>query len=162
MYIRKIKYLDEPNEADINKNKHKLKRNRSFIIAFIISIFLIFIFILLLIFRDKIFPADKLSSTLPGSIEINPAVMYNGNVYYWKKMAGPANELPEGKLPQGYEYVGDIEYTDTGKLIKDYQFIATFYATGELFINQDDTNNVCICISTFWLKNAYVIFSMNQ
>jgi hypothetical protein len=99
------------------------------------------------------------NGTLPGATEINPAVMYNGSIYYWNSMAGPVNKLPQGILPKGYEYVGDIKYNSDEKLTQDLQFIAKFEATGQLYYSKNDPDNVYICITTFWLDDAYVKFS---
>lgn len=106
---------------------------------------------------DPTFPFKY--GTFPGVGNINPSVMYNGAIYYWKEMAGPVDKLPQGELPEGYKYVDNIKYVDTGKLTKDFQFIATFNATGKLYYNSNEPNKICICITTSWLDNAYVIFS---
>lgn len=98
-------------------------------------------------------------STLPGATDINPAVMYNGNIYYWESMAGPSYKLPQGSLPKGYENVGDIIYSSSENLTEELQFTATFDATGQLYYNKDNPDNVYISITTYWLENAYVKFS---
>lgn len=128
------------------------------IIAFLSLLFLMVVIVVPRI-HGNINSNEESGCTLPGAGKIYPAVMLNESIYNWDHMAGPITKLPEGQLPKGYEYVGDIEYTNTGKLNKDFQFIATFNATGQLYYNIHDSNNLCICITTYWLDNAYVIFS---
>jgi hypothetical protein len=98
--------------------------------------------------------------TLPGADEIYPAVMYQETIYYWKQMAGPVTKLPQGELPAGYEYVGDIEYTDTGEMKKDLQFTAVFEGSGGLYYNSEYPDKVCLRLTTYWLDQAYVIFEI--
>lgn len=100
--------------------------------------------------------------TLPGAEEIYPSVMYNGTIYYWKQMAGPVTQLPKGISPEGYEFTGSIEYTDSGKLTEDMQFTAAFEASGKLFVNEEEKDRVCICLTTYWLDNSYVIFTTEK
>lgn len=148
------------HKAKYHSQKCKLPKNKLFIIAVIMS--LAIIAIIVTFYRFKILSANQYGCTLPGATEINPAVMYNDTTYYWKNMAAPACKMPQGELPQGYKYTHDIEYVDTGKLTENYQFTATFSASGKLYVNEEDPNNVCICITTFWLKDAYVIFSKEK
>jgi len=65
----------------------------------------------------------------------------------------------QGHLPDGYELVGNIEHIKGNYLSNEFQFISTFYATGEIYFNNDIPNDLCICITTYWLKDTYVIFS---
>ena len=101
----------------------------------------------------------KMGPTLPGADEINPALMYSGSVYYWKNISGTANNMPKGELPSGYQYVGDIQYVDKQKPEQDMQFVAKFKATGKLYAKKDEPKDVCVCITTNWLNQSYVIFS---
>lgn len=100
--------------------------------------------------------------TLPGADEIYPSVMYQGTIYYWKQMAGPVTKLPQGILPDGYEFGGSIEYTDSGEITEELQFTATFDASGKLFYKEEEPDRVCICLTTYWLDNCYVIFTTEK
>ena len=114
-----------------------------------------------LMINYKISSNNQSNGTLPGADKIYPAVMYKGIVYYWNGMAGPESKLPKGELPKGYEFVGNIQYINSVKLTNDFQFIATFNSTGKLYYNAN-INKVCICITTYWLDNAYVMFSTQK
>lgn len=111
-----------------------------------------------LLFRDK----EEIASgqpTLYGANEIYPAMMYDGKIYKWDKMAEKTSKIPQGILPEGYDYVGDINYVSTGKLTEDFQFIAKFEAKGQVYFNKNDPGNLYICITTDWIDNSYVIFT---
>lgn len=143
-------------KADTRVRKFKLISKRIYIIflgCIVVALFILFFY------RDKFTSTTIIDGSLPGADKIYPAVMYNDNIYYWRRLAGPAVKVPQGELPPGYEYVGDINYADSGQLTEDYQFTATFSATGKLYYKKDDPQTVCICINTFWLKDSYVIFS---
>ncbi|MDP4090224.1 MAG: hypothetical protein Q8930_13255 [Bacillota bacterium] len=141
-------------------NSHNYKKY--IVIAAFLSIFACMAVLAIPGIHEKVNSSEQSGGTLPGAEKIYPAVMCKGRVYNWKRMAGPENKLPQGELPGGYEYVGDIEYNDTGKLVKDFQFTAVFNASGKLYFNADEPNNVCICITTDWLSDAYVIFQFNE
>lgn len=138
--------------------KWKFNHKNHFVV--VVSIFIISMSVILIL---KVMNHSKLtiqdSSTLPGATEINPSVMYNENIYYWESLAGPSDKLPQGVLPDGYEYVGEIKYTSNKKLTQDFQFVAKFKATGQLYYNKNKPDYVYICITTYWLENAYVKFS---
>jgi hypothetical protein len=104
--------------------------------------------------------ASKMDPTLPGAAERYPALMYNGNIYYWKHMSATQDNLPKGELLSGYQYVGDIEYVDKQTPEKDFQFVAKFKATGALYAKKDQPKDVCVCLTTDWLDQSYVIFSL--
>lgn len=101
--------------------------------------------------------ASRRGGTMSG--DMNPALMYNGNIYDWKHMSATAQNQPKGELPSGYQYVGDIQYVDKQTPEKDLQFVAGFKATGQIYANKDQPQNVCVCITTDWLDQSYVIFS---
>ena len=96
------------------------------------------------------------SSTLLGATEINPAVMYDGAIYYWKCMYGSGNRE---MLPDDYEYEGDIINIREDNLEQNFQFTGKFDATGQLFYSEKDPNNIYVLMKTDWIDNRYVIFS---
>ena len=99
------------------------------------------------------------SSTLPGATEINPAVRYNGEVFYWKCMYGSGkNEV----LSEDYQYQGDIIPIGKDALTKDFQLSSGFDATGQLYYSERDPFHVYILITTDWIDKSYVVFSMKN
>lgn len=101
--------------------------------------------------------ASKRGGTMTG--DLNPALMYNGKIYYWKNMSATQQNLPKGELPSGYLYVGDIQYVDKQVPAEELQFVAGFKAAGQLYANKDHPQDVCVRITTDWLDQSYVIFS---
>lgn len=145
-------------DSEYKTVKPYFNRKKSIYYVACFSAFICLMVIIVPIILIKTASSIQNGCSLPGALEINPAVMYDGDIYYWKCLAGPASKLPQGELPKGYKYVGDIEYNNKGKLTKDFQFIAKFKATGQLYYNIDDPNTVCICITTYWLDKTYVLF----
>ena len=145
----------------LNKLKTKFTKHNYKMYIIITAFFglVAFIAVIIIILNSEKTNVLNDTSTLPGADKINPAVMYNDTIYYWNHLAGPADKVPQGELPKGYQYVGDIEYVNIGELAKNFQFIAAFKAFGQLYFNSNDPNNICICITTDWMKNSYVIFS---
>jgi hypothetical protein len=149
------------NPGDINNRLPKRPIYfRLFLAAAAIILLLGLGIIIASMIRDKAASTKKYGPTLPGADKIYPAVMYQGSIYRWKQMAGPVTKLPQGELPEGFEYAGDIEYVNTGELTKDFQFTAVFDATGQFYFSKNDPDSVCICITTYWLDQAYVMFTL--
>lgn len=166
MRLSKIFYSQKSKvefSTNTNFNLRKVLNKYKIFLLIFVSIIIIIIsvhFILLKNAKEKL--SMQVGNTLPGATEINPSVMYNDTVYSWKQMSGPITKLPQGELPDGYEYVGDIQFVNTGKLERNFQFIAKFSATGKLYYNEDLPDQICICITTDWLDNAYVLFHVKE
>ena len=93
--------------------------------------------------------------TLPGATEINPAVMVNGQVYTWAGMANSG-------IPDGYNYVSDLTHIEGDVLSEDGQFISTFEARGQIYSHPDRPDRVYIQITTDWLQEKLVQFSLAE
>lgn len=147
-------------EADYKEEKSWLKNKNIMRIAICTGIITALLLIILPITLNhtNTNSISETEGTLPGATEINPAVMYNGTIYYWEKLAWLNSKGRQQSPPEGYQYVGDIQYIDGDKLEQDFQFIAKFNASGQVFYSKDTPDSVYICITTYWLKNTYVIF----
>lgn len=94
-------------------------------------------------------------STLPGATEITPAVMVNGKIYAWDGMA-------DGGIPDGYIYVSELTHVEGTVLSEDGQFISTFDARGQIYTHPDRPDQVYIQITTDWLDEEFVKFSLAE
>jgi hypothetical protein len=102
-----------------------MKKNSKHLIILFVIVFFISSSLLIINYSEKVKLQKDINqvyiggSTLPGATDMNPAVLYNGNIYYWESMAGPTYKLPKGSLPKGYEYVGDIIYSSSENLTEE-------------------------------------------
>jgi len=93
--------------------------------------------------------------TLPGADKINPSIMMNGQVYCWAGMAF-------GELPVGFTYVAELHHIADDTLTEDGQFIALFEAQGQIYANPDSPDTVYVQMTTDWLDEEFVKFSLTE
>ncbi len=86
--------------------------------------------------------------------------MVNGQIYTWTYMAGPGFAVP---IPIDLVYLAEFEHIEGETLTEDYQLIADFEITGEIYVDPNDEEDyLYLLVTTDWLDEAYVLFTPNR
>ncbi|WP_350336523.1 hypothetical protein QMP28_06115 [[Clostridium] symbiosum] len=96
-------------------------------------------------------------NTLPGALEIYPAVMVEDKVYEWHRGKAILEKLPDNSA-----YYGEINHIKNDYPNQNCEFVSNFSVSGQIYTVPNDTNKIYLCITTDWLSNSVVIFDIQQ
>lgn len=96
---------------------------------------------------------------LPGSDELYPAVYYQGELYYWERVAFVRDSDPPD--PAELTLLGEIEPIWDAAPNQDLQFVGLFPVSGNAYFNAEEPDILYLCLTTEWMTNTYIRFNRN-
>ena len=94
-------------------------------------------------------------NTLPGALEIYPAVMVEGQVYEWRRGTAICEALPEDCV-----YYGEVSHAEGDVPANDCDFVSVFLVSGQIYTVPNDAGRIYLCLTTDWMENSVVVFDI--